>query len=97
MACPFALRYLLRVRTCFRNALDLHRGHALETQGPLGTLWAGIGLMAFYIALVWVNTLLGLFLTPLFLIPGTWAMDKLTARRRQRTVATPTDETVEVR
>jgi hypothetical protein len=53
--------------------------------------------MAFYIALVWVNTLLGLFLTPLFLIPGTWAMDKLTARRRQRTVATPTDETVEVR
>ena len=63
----------------------------METQGPLGTLWAGIGLMAFYIALTWVNTLLGLFLTPLFIIPLTWAMDKLGARRRQRAAAPSTE------
>ena len=71
-------------------------GLALETQGPLGTLWAGIGLMCFYIALTWVNTLLGLFLTPLFIIPLTWAMDKLGVRRR-RQAATRTGEPVEVR
>ena len=68
----------------------------METQGPLGTLWAGIGLMCFYIALTWLNTLLGLFLTPLFIIPLTWAMDKLGVRRRQR-AATSTGEPVEVR
>ena len=68
----------------------------METQGPLGTLWAGIGLMAFYIALTWVNTLLGLFLTPLFIIPLTWAMDKLGVRRRQRG-AVPATETGQVR
>lgn len=50
---------------------------AVETHGPLGTLWVGLGLCAFYIALIWLNTLLGVFLTPLFLIPGTWLMDKL--------------------
>lgn len=49
----------------------------METHGPLGTLWVGLGLCAFYIALIWLNTLLGVFLTPLFLIPGTWLMDKL--------------------
>ncbi|HJR62651.1 MAG TPA: hypothetical protein VJ803_03055 [Gemmatimonadaceae bacterium] len=44
----------------------------LETHGPLGTLWAGLGLISFYIALIWINTLLGIFLTPLFLIPLSW-------------------------
>ena len=34
--------------------------------GPIGILIAGLGLGAFYTALIWVNTLLGLFLTPLF-------------------------------
>lgn len=47
----------------------------MESQGPLGILWVGIGLCCFYIALVWLNTLLGFFLTPLFLIPATWLMD----------------------
>src|SRR5688500_15286830 len=47
----------------------------LETHGPLGTLWVSIGLIAFYIALTWLNALLGLFLTPLFLVPGTWLLD----------------------
>ena len=44
----------------------------METHGPLGTLWVGLGLSGFYIALIWINTLLGVFLTPLFLIPVTW-------------------------
>ena len=49
----------------------------LETHGPLGTLWVGLGLCAFYIALVWINTLLGFVLTPLFIVPATWLMDKV--------------------
>jgi hypothetical protein len=53
----------------------------LETHGPLGTLWVGIGLGCFYIALIWLNTLLGFFLTPLFIIPSTWMMDKMGTRR----------------
>jgi len=55
----------------------------VESQGPLGILWVGIGLCCFYVALVWVNTLLGFFLTPLFIIPSTWLMDRL-KRRKQR-------------
>src|SRR5436305_6037191 len=48
----------------------------LETHGPLGTLWVSLGLIAFYIALIWLNTLLGLFLTPLLTgIPMTWLID----------------------
>lgn len=53
----------------------------MESHGPLGILWVGLALGAFYIALIWLNTLLGFFLTPLFLIPQTWLMD-LVARRR---------------
>jgi hypothetical protein len=49
----------------------------------LGILWVGIALGAFYIALTWLNTLLGFFLTPLFLIPQTWLMDWV-ARRKAR-------------
>jgi hypothetical protein len=54
----------------------------LETHGPLGTLIIGFGLCAFYIALIWLNTLLGVFLTPLFIIPGTWLLEWLQSRRR---------------
>ncbi len=51
-----------------------------------GIIWAAFGLTAYYIALVWINTLLGVFLTPLFIIPATWLMDKLgIGRRRART------------
>ncbi len=56
----------------------------MNDSGPLGVVWAGIGLCAFYIALIWVNTLLGIFLTPLFIIPGTWLMDKLGLFRNRR-------------
>lgn len=55
----------------------------METHGPLGTLIAGLGLGAFYLALIWVNLLLGHMLTPLFLIPLTWLQDKVLGRRRQ--------------
>jgi predicted Na+-dependent transporter len=36
---------------------------------------------AFYVALIWINSLLGMFLTPLFLIPLTWLQDALQARK----------------
>ena len=69
---PRASDYLLRAhphQRCSENPL--------ETHGPLGTLWVGLGLCAFYIALVWINTLLGFLLTPLFVVPSTWLMDKM--------------------
>ena len=56
----------------------------LETHGPLGTLWVSFGLIAFYLALIWLNSLLGLFLTPLFIVPGTWLLDWLKKRKTQR-------------
>jgi hypothetical protein len=56
----------------------------METHGPLGTLWVGLGLIGFYLALIWLNTLLGTFLTPLFLIPGTWLMDWLQKRKQAK-------------
>ena len=52
--------------------------------GPLGTLIAGLAMGAFYIALIWINSLLGMFLTPLFLIPLTWIQDALEARKLSR-------------
>ena len=51
-------------------------------QGPLADVWAGIGLIAFYIALIWINSLLGVFLTPLFILPATWLRN---LRRRRAT------------
>ena len=57
----------------------------IETGGdPLGIIWVGLGLIAFYIALTWLNLLLGVFLTPLFLIPQTWVLDRLRARKQAR-------------
>jgi hypothetical protein len=49
--------------------------------GPLGTLIAGLGMGAFYAALIWINMLLGMFLTPLFLIPMTWLQDALARKK----------------
>jgi len=63
----------------------------METHGPLGTLWVSFGLIGFYLALIWLNTLLGIFLTPLFLIPGTWLMDWMEKRKRARE-GTETDD-----
>jgi hypothetical protein len=60
----------------------------LETHGPLGTLWVSLGLIAFYIALTWLNALLGLFLTPLFIVPGTWLLDWMKKRKESRAAKT---------
>ncbi len=59
----------------------------METQGPLAVIWVSAGLIAFYIALIWINSLLGLFLTPLFIIPLTWAQERW-RRRKARKKAT---------
>jgi hypothetical protein len=56
----------------------------VETQGPLAIIWVGAGLIAFYIALIWINSLLGLFLTPLFIIPLTWLQDKMKERKQRK-------------
>lgn len=64
----------------------------METHGPLGTLWVSFGLIGFYLALIWLNTLLGIFLTPLFLIPGTWLMDWVEKRKRAREGTSTTDD-----
>jgi len=49
----------------------------MENHGPLGTLWAGVGIGCFFLALTWVNALLGGLLTPLFIMPLTKVLDKL--------------------
>jgi hypothetical protein len=59
----------------------------VNSNGPLGILWVSIALGAFYIALTWLNTLLGFFLTPLFLIPQTWLMDWAAQRKARRAEA----------
>ncbi len=51
--------------------------------GPLGTLIAGLGMGAYYIGLTWINVLLGIVLTPFFLIPGTWVMDAMAKKKAQ--------------
>lgn len=45
--------------------------------GPLGTLIAGLGMGAYYLGLTWINILLGMLLTPFFLIPLTWIQDAM--------------------
>jgi hypothetical protein len=63
----------------------------LETHGPLGTLWVSIGLICFYTALIWLNTLLGFFLTPLLTgVPLSWLIDW----RKRRKGEVPTDSEV---
>jgi hypothetical protein len=48
----------------------------VNTEGPLALLWMGLGLGCFYTALIWINTLLPGFLTPLFIIPLTWVLER---------------------
>jgi hypothetical protein len=48
----------------------------MESNGVLGTLWVSLALGGFYAALTWINILLGIFLTPLFAMAGTWLTDK---------------------
>jgi hypothetical protein len=74
--CPVSRSLLYSLRS-----IHFLGAFALETHGPLATLWVSIGLGLFYIALIWLNTLLGFFLTPLFIIPATWLTDRMPARR----------------
>lgn len=66
-------------------AHTLAQGNSVETQGPLAVIWVAAGLIAFYIALIWINSLLGLFLTPLFIIPLTWLQDRVKERKARKT------------
>lgn len=77
------LRYHRGKRALQRENL-LSSDHPVESTygGPLGTLIAGVGMCAFYLALIWINALLGLFLTPFFIIPLTWIQDAWNARRK---------------
>lgn len=49
--------------------------------GPLGTLIAGLGMGAYYVGLTWINILLGVVLTPFFIIPLTWLQDAVMKRK----------------
>ena len=55
----------------------------MEEHGTMGSVWAALGMTAYYMALIWINILLGLFLSPLFMIPVTWLQDRF---RRRGTV-----------
>ena len=81
MTCT-VLRYLRErdERRSWTLCLDTHVEQNFG--GPLGTLIAGVGMGAFYVALIWINMLLGMFLTPLFLIPLTWIQDAIAERRK---------------
>jgi hypothetical protein len=48
----------------------------MEQHGVPGTIWASFGMTAYYMALIWINILLGLFLSPLFMIPLSWLQKK---------------------
>ena len=52
--------------------------------GPLGTLIAGLGMGAYYIGLTWINLLLGILITPLFIIPMTWLQDAKAKKDQQQ-------------
>ena len=56
----------------------------MEDHGAFGTVWASLGMTAYYLALLWINILLGLMLTPMFLIPITWIQDR---RRKGKAIA----------
>ena len=74
--CPPTLAPLHEVH-CVRTTSDLRfRRLAVESHGTFGTIWASLGMTAYYIALIWINILLGLFLSPLFMIPMTWIQDR---------------------
>lgn len=65
-----------RSRLHARPATKRHRRITVEYHGTLGTIWASFGMTAYYMALTWINILLGLFLSPLFVIPLTWLKQK---------------------
>ena len=63
----------------------------MEEHGTLGTVWASLGMTAYYMALIWINILLGLFLSPLFVIPATWLQDRFRRGKTARVETTRVD------
>ena len=49
----------------------------MESHGTFGSFFAALGMTAYWMALIWINILLSLFLSPLFSIPITWVQDKM--------------------
>ena len=66
---------LADARSC-APVINRLRRQTVESHGTLGTIWASLGMTAYYMALIWINILLGLFLSPLFVIPLTWLKQK---------------------
>jgi len=54
---------------------------SVETHGPLGVIWVSLGLGAFYLSLIWINSLLGILITPLFTLLGTRIWDMMFHRK----------------
>ncbi len=52
----------------------------MEHHGTFGTIWASLGMTAYYMAITWINLLLGMFLSPLFMIPITWVQDAISKK-----------------
>ena len=71
----YSFLHLADARGCAPGINRLRR-QTVEEHGTLGTIWASLGMTAYYMALIWINVLLGLFLSPLFMIPMTWLQDR---------------------
>ena len=56
----------------------------MEEHGVFGTIWAGLGMTAYYMAIMWISLLLSSVLSPFFIIPITWLQDW---RRRKKATA----------
>ncbi len=49
----------------------------METHGPLGTIWASLGLISFYLALIWINLiLLPMIISSMFSLLATTLVEK---------------------
>ncbi len=47
----------------------------MEHHGALGTIWASFGMTAYFMAIMWISTLLSLMLSPLMMMPLSWIQD----------------------
>ena len=71
----YSASFLGLVHVGTRDRLHLVGEIVVEHHGVFGTIWASLGMTAYYMALTWINILLGLVLGPLFMIPLTWVQD----------------------
>lgn len=71
------MHHRFRSERTLKRAVNEHSTrNSVETHGPLGVIWVSLGLVAFYIALIWINSLLGLMITPLFTLLATRLFDR---------------------